>query len=141
MTPATPRIKRQARRLFDLARVDGRVDDARLRLVLAELVARQPRGCAALLKNLLRRTIIETHLHSAQVEAAIPLSPVCREAFSKSLTGRFGAGLDIRFLGNPALLGGARIRVGDTLIDGSILGRLEELRRELKTLAPRNEDL
>ncbi len=124
-------VKRQARRLFDLARVDGRMDEARLRTVVAEVSTRQPRGCVAVLKNLLRRAVIEKRLHTAHVETPVPLPAPRREMLARSLKGRYGADLDIRYIGNPALLGGVRIRVGDTLVDGSIKGRLETLRSEL----------
>ena len=131
MKAASPSLKRQARRLFDLVREKDRVDEYRLRVVVAELAARNPRGCVPLLKDLLRRTAIEAHRHSARIETAIPLSASRRETLSDTLMGLYGASLDIRFRENPALLGGVRIQVGDTLIDGSVRGRLEEFNREL----------
>ena len=130
MKTTSANMKRQARRLFDLAKEEGRLDESRLRVVVAELVACQPRGCVALLKELLRRIAADVHRHAAHVETAVPLSSARRETLSAALTGACGADLDIRFLLNPALLGGVRIRVGDTLIDGSIRGRLEAFRNE-----------
>ena len=130
MKTAVSSIKRQARRLFDLAKIDGRVDEARLRAVVAGVAARRPRGCAALLKELLRRTAIETRRHTALVETALPLAASRRETLTGTLMGLYGADVDIRFSRNASLLGGVRIHVADTLIDGSILGRLEGLRSE-----------
>lgn len=49
------------------------------------------------------------------------------------VTQRFGAGKRISFEVDPQLLGGVWLRVGDRIIDGSLRGRLEALRKELRT--------
>jgi F-type H+-transporting ATPase subunit delta len=37
----------------------------------------------------------------------------------------------LRFAVDPELLGGALVRIGSTLYDGSLRGQLQQLRREL----------
>jgi F-type H+-transporting ATPase subunit delta len=42
-----------------------------------------------------------------------------------------GKRVEATFSLEPALLGGAKVRVGDTVYDGSLRGRLNELRARL----------
>ncbi len=50
------------------------------------------------------------------------------EARIKELTGKQ---LEATFREDPALLGGARLRIGSTIYDGSVRGRLEALKEQL----------
>ncbi|NOH03613.1 MAG: hypothetical protein HND47_17465 [Chloroflexi bacterium] len=49
----------------------------------------------------------------------------------KDLTAKVGA-KEVNFHVNPAILGGLVIKVGDKVMDGSVAGRLESLRQNLK---------
>jgi F0F1-type ATP synthase delta subunit len=42
-----------------------------------------------------------------------------------------GSAVDLRSVVDPSLIGGLTVRVGDTLLDGSVRGRLERLRTQL----------
>ncbi|HOG45411.1 MAG TPA: F0F1 ATP synthase subunit delta, partial [Anaerolineae bacterium] len=44
---------------------------------------------------------------------------------------RFGTGQPVTFAVDPTVLGGVWLRVGDRIIDGSLRGRLEALRKQL----------
>jgi F-type H+-transporting ATPase subunit delta len=44
------------------------------------------------------------------------------------LNRKYGAGLNIAFTQNPALLGGLRVQVGSDVYDGSVRARLDALR-------------
>jgi len=46
------------------------------------------------------------------------------EAFDNSA---YGAGLNVTFAQNPALIGGMRVKVGSDVYDGSVSGRLAAL--------------
>lgn len=67
----------------------------------------------------------------AYVTSALELADDERTKIQESIRRRFGAALDCEFAVDPALLGGLRVRVGDTVIDGSIASRLETLREHL----------
>jgi len=67
----------------------------------------------------------------AHVTSALELSDEERTQVQDSLRRRFGAGLDFEFQVDSALLGGVRVRVGDTVIDSTVATRLESLRDHL----------
>ncbi|MGQ9516814.1 MAG: ATP synthase F1 subunit delta [Anaerolineae bacterium] len=67
----------------------------------------------------------------AHVTSAVELGEEERERIAALLRRRFGADVDWEFHVDPSLLGGLHIRVGDTVIDGSLAGQLERLREQL----------
>lgn len=65
------------------------------------------------------------------VRTAVALAPEDRAEFEKSLARRFGPGYRVAFEEDPQVLGGVWLRVGDRVIDGSLRGRLEALRKQM----------
>lgn len=66
------------------------------------------------------------------VTTAVPLTEEEKRALQARLIARFGSDLDFRYDINPEILGGVIVKIGDTVIDGSVAGRLESLRERLK---------
>jgi len=65
------------------------------------------------------------------VTSAEPVSEEQSKTLSERLKKRFGRDIDLEVEVDPALIGGAIIRAGDEVIDGSIRGRLERLTRDI----------
>lgn len=116
-----------ARRLFGLCQTGGRLDDAKLRLVVTRLIASQPRDYRAVLAALQRLTRLELERRQVTVECAVELAAATRQRVLAGLEKSYGPGLIAQYQINPALLGGLRIRVGNDVLDGSVQGRLERL--------------
>jgi F-type H+-transporting ATPase subunit delta len=66
-----------------------------------------------------------------QVTSAVGLSEAQRTKLAAALKTRFKRDVRITTAIDPALLGGAVIRAGDLVIDGSINGRLQRMASEL----------
>lgn len=65
------------------------------------------------------------------VTAASAVAPAEQAALAASLEKRFGRRVRLQTAVDPALLGGAVVRAGDLVIDGSLQSRLERLAYEL----------
>lgn len=65
----------------------------------------------------------------ADVVSAIELTDVQEESLARKLERIYGQTMSIHTEVDPSLLGGAIIRVGDEVIDGSVIGKLNKLRR------------
>jgi F-type H+-transporting ATPase subunit delta len=119
--------QREARQLFRSCQVNGLLDENRVRQAVSLLVARKPRGYVAILSRLLRLVQLDVEQHAARVESATPLAAGLQADVVDRMKKIYGAGLDISFRENPALIGGLRIQVGSDLYDGSVKTRLEQL--------------
>jgi F-type H+-transporting ATPase subunit delta len=125
------KISKQSRRdgktLFNACRVNGVLDEAKVRQVLTEVVARKPRGYVATLHHFHRLVKLEVARRTAVVESAAPLAAAIQESIRGNLATRHGAGLDLSFKVNPAVIGGLKVRVGSDIYDGTVAGRLAAL--------------
>jgi F-type H+-transporting ATPase subunit delta len=67
----------------------------------------------------------------AQVSSAVELSKAQKAEMEFTLERLTGKRVEAKFSTEPELLGGAVVRVGDTVYDGSLRSRLSELRARL----------
>lgn len=77
------------------------------------------------------RTLDQAGIVEGVVEAARPLDAAVLERLQAGLGRRLGKTVRLRQRNNPALVGGARVTVGSHMIDASVSGRIEGLRRRL----------
>jgi F-type H+-transporting ATPase subunit delta len=68
----------------------------------------------------------------AEVRSAIPLDDEQRTQLAKALSKATGKRVEIKVLVDPAVIGGVVAKVGDTVIDGTIKRRLEQLREQVR---------
>ena len=68
---------------------------------------------------------------SAEVTSALALTDTEKDTVKKDLSAKTGV-KEVSFHVNPAILGGLIIKVGDKVMDGSVAGKLEGLRQNLK---------
>lgn len=121
--------RRQARELFAITIVDGRLDTSRLNTIFGEVAEKKPRDYMPILKELTRLVRLEVASHHAVVESATPLEPARAREYEAGLKSRFGE-LTTEFRLNPALIGGLRVQIGSDVWDGSIQARLEAIRQQ-----------
>jgi F-type H+-transporting ATPase subunit b len=68
---------------------------------------------------------------SAEVTSALPLTESEQETVKRDVLAKVGAQA-VTFRVDPSILGGLVIKVGDKIMDGSVAGKLEGLRQNLK---------
>lgn len=119
--------KRDAKRLFNTCKVNGLLDEGRIRQSVQAVIARKPRGYVPILSHFQRLVQLDFERRAARVESAVALTPAQQASVQQNLTRRYGQGLNIAFAQNPDLIGGLRIKVGSDLIDGSVQYRIAAL--------------
>ena len=128
---ANRKLRRVARRLFRLCRVEDRLDAERVRLVAQRIAASGRRGALAILGDLSRLVRLDRDGHRAIVESATPLPDDVRIDVQAGLARAYGHGLDTSFEIEPRLIGGMRIRVGSDVYDASVRAKLAALEARL----------
>lgn len=106
---------------------------APLSLNLLSLLA--SRGVTHLVPKILDEYIIMLDSHKgierAEIVAALPLNKRQETQIVKLLENNIGKKIEIRSTQQPRIIGGLIARVGDRVIDGSVVTKLKNLRREL----------
>ncbi|MDR3709771.1 MAG: F0F1 ATP synthase subunit delta [Capsulimonadaceae bacterium] len=67
----------------------------------------------------------------ARVQTAVEIDKKQLASLQQALVKRTGKKVELRTEIDPAMIAGVRVRLGDTVIDGSISGRLEKVRQQL----------
>jgi F-type H+-transporting ATPase subunit delta len=67
----------------------------------------------------------------AEVRAAVPLDERLRDRLAKALSDATGKQVEVKVVVDPNVLGGVVARIGDTVIDGSVRHRLDQLKERM----------
>ena len=133
--PTPVKISKQARRdakeLFRACRVNGLLDEDKVRQVVQKVIAAKPRGYFAILNHFQRLLKLDIDRRTARVESPVPLAEPQQASIRTNLTRRYGDGLIFDFTQNPGLIGGLRVQVGSDVFDGSVEARLAALEATL----------
>lgn len=119
--------RRDAKQLFRSCLPGGVLDENRVRQVVRQIAANQPRGYLAILSHFQRLVKLDVERRTARVESATPLPPELQGRVNEQLNRLYGAGTTISFAENPSLIGGLRIKAGSDVYDGSVQARLNAL--------------
>jgi ATP synthase F1 delta subunit len=107
--------------------LSGRAQPATVRLVGYAVASTRGRGLVELLDALVERAAAERGLRIAEVHTAVELDEGQRRRLAEALARRTGRDVELRVTVDPSLVGGMRVIVGDTVIDGTLRRRLDEL--------------
>lgn len=69
---------------------------------------------------------------SAEVVSALPLTADEQATVKKEILSKMGSQSAVSFKVDPSILGGLIVRVGDKVLDGSVAGKLDDLRQNLQ---------
>jgi F-type H+-transporting ATPase subunit delta len=69
----------------------------------------------------------------AEVRSAVPLDDGQRTRLAAALSKATGKNVEVKVLVDPSIVGGMVTKIGDTVIDGSIKHKLEQLREQVRS--------
>lgn len=100
-------------------------------LVSMVVGAGRARDLPAIIRQLVERSAAEANKAVAEVRSAIDLTVDQRKRLAAALNKATGKQVEIKVIVDPSVLGGIVAQVGDTVIDGSVRSRLEQLKQAL----------
>ena len=123
--------RRDAKQLFRSCRVNGVLDEAKVRRIVQQVIASKPRGYIPILAHFQRLLKLDFDRRTARVESPVPLADPQQAAIKANLAHRYGEDLIFAFTQNPSLIGGLRVQIGSDVFDGSVEARLAALEASL----------
>ena len=109
----------------------GRASNVTTSLVSFVVGAGRSRDLPNIIDRLVQRAAEERHEAVAEVRSAIPLNEDQRTRLEAALAKATGKQVSVKVIVDSSVLGGLITRIGDTVIDGSVRHRLEQLRATL----------
>jgi F-type H+-transporting ATPase subunit delta len=89
------------------------------------------RDLPAIIQRLVEMSAAEANKEVAEVRTAVPLTDDQRERLASALEDATGKQVEIKVVVDASVLGGIVAQVGDTVIDGSVRRRLDQLKNAL----------
>jgi F-type H+-transporting ATPase subunit delta len=126
--PGIPAARRQ-QIVEDL--LGGRASPTTVALVSMVVGTGRARQLPAIIERLVEMSAAEANKEVAEVRSAVPLTDDQRDRLAKALEDATGKQVEIKVVVDPSVLGGIVTQVGDTVIDGSVRRRLDQLRNSL----------
>lgn len=111
--------------------LSGKVSEQTIAIV--RHLVRQPRG-RRIGPSLAQAAAIvadQANMHVATITTAAPLASAQLERLRSKLSESYGRELMVNQVVDAAVLGGVKVQIGDDIIDGSVLTRLQDLRLQL----------
>ena len=102
------------------------LDEKRQHALLEEFFSGVKSGKVVVLEN------VELSGDSAEVISALPLFPQEQETVKRDILSKMGEQATVSFRVDPSIMGGLIVKVGDKILDGSVVGQLENLRQSLQ---------
>jgi len=113
------------------ALLEGKASPEAVLLVLQAAVSPRGRRFGRVLESYLAIAAMRREQLTATVTAAFPLDDVQAQRLAQALSAIYGRTVQINVVLDPTVVGGLRVQVGDEVVDGTILRRLQEAERAL----------
>ena len=123
-----PPAKRQAI-VEDL--LGGKVTSTTTQLISMVVGSGRARDLPAIVDKLVARASSAKNLEVAEVRTAIQLTPDQEARLAAALANATGKQVNLKVIVDPSVLGGVVATVGDTVIDGTVRTRIEQLKSRL----------
>ncbi len=109
----------------------GRATPTTTQLVGMVVGSGRGRDLPAIIDRLVARASSAKQLELAEVRSAVPLTEDQQTRLSAALANATGKQVNLKVVVDPSVLGGIVATIGDTVIDGSVRTRIDQLKSRL----------
>ena len=102
-----------------------------MNLVAFIVGADRARDLPGIIDRVVNRAAEERRHVLAEVTSAVPLDDELKKRLAAALSSSLGKDVAVKVVVDPGVLGGVSARIGDTVIDGTVRHRLDQLRERL----------
>jgi F-type H+-transporting ATPase subunit delta len=129
LTDAAIPVERRQSIVEDL--LNNRASSVTVALVSFVVAAGRAHDLPAIIDRLVARAAQAKNKVVAEVRTAVPLSDDQRTRLADALGKATGKSVEVKAIVDRSVLGGVVAQIGDTVIDGSVRSRLEQLREAI----------
>ena len=129
LTDAGIPVERRLGLVEDL--LGGKASPLTTALVSFVVAAGRSRDLPAIIDGLVERAAGERQEAVAEVRTAIPLDADLQERLAAALSSATDKRVTVKAVVDPSVLGGVVARIGDTVFDGSVRHRLDQLKEAI----------
>lgn len=126
LTDAALPVSRRQQIVEDL--LGGKADPVTVALASMVVGAGRSRDLVSIIDELVKLSAAEANKELAEVRSAVPLTDDQRTRLAEALGQATGKSVELKVVIDESVLGGLVAQVGDTVIDGSVRSRLEQLK-------------
>jgi F-type H+-transporting ATPase subunit delta len=109
----------------------GKATSTTVQLISLIVGSGRARDLPAIVDKLVARASASKNLEVAEVRTAVPLTPDQETRLAAALANATGKEVNLKVVVDPSVIGGVVATVGDTVIDGTVRTRLEQLKSRL----------
>lgn len=109
----------------------GKVTSTTTQLISMVVGSGRARDLPAIVDKLVARASAAKNLAVAEVRTAVALTPDQETRLAAALANATGKQVNLKVVVDPSVLGGVVATVGDTVIDGTVRTRIEQLKSRL----------
>ncbi|MGH3452895.1 MAG: F0F1 ATP synthase subunit delta [Nocardioidaceae bacterium] len=110
--------------------LEGKVTDATLRLA-QQAVAGRHRSFGVALTDFVKAAAARRERLVATARVARALDDATRQRLADALSRYYGRKIHLNVIVDPEVIGGVRVDIGDEVIDGTVVNRLQDARRRI----------
>ena len=126
LTDAALPVSRRQQIVEDL--LGGRANPVTTALVSLVVGTGRARDLPAIIDELVKLSAAEDNKELAEVRSAVELTDDQKQRLTAALEAKTGKKVELKVIIDPTVLGGLVAQVGDTVIDGSVKTRLQQLK-------------
>ena len=109
----------------------GKASPTTVALVSMVVGTGRARDLPSIIERLVEMSAAEANKEVAEVRSAVPLTEDQLDRLAKALEDATGKQVEVKVVVDPSVMGGIVAQVGDTVIDGSVRRRLDQLKNAL----------